>query len=104
VLPLWRSISSLNLMLPKEERKAMLLRLYNDNSPLIDHNKERNMMPGGIRPDLLDAPIDEKKAQDTKSEDVDSEDAKSEHVNGQKAEQIDSNGALELPDVEMNES
>ncbi|KAK7733567.1 tRNA (cytosine-5-)-methyltransferase ncl1 [Botryosphaeria dothidea] len=40
VLPLWRSISSLNLMLPKEERKAMLLRLYNDNSELIDHSKK----------------------------------------------------------------
>merc|ERR1711881_422551 len=26
VLPLWRSINSINLMLPKEERKAMLLR------------------------------------------------------------------------------
>ncbi|KAF4534485.1 Methyltransferase [Lasiodiplodia theobromae] len=40
VLPLWRSISSLNLMLPKEDRKAMLLRLYNDNSELIDHSKK----------------------------------------------------------------
>jgi len=42
VLPLWRSMASLNLMLPKEERKAMLLRLFNDDSPLVDHNKERN--------------------------------------------------------------
>ncbi|KAE9983431.1 hypothetical protein EG327_005474 [Venturia inaequalis] len=41
VLPLWRSMHSLNLMLPKEERKAMLLRLYNDNSELIDHSKIR---------------------------------------------------------------
>ena len=39
VLPLWRSIFSVNLMLPKEERRAMLLRLYNDNSPLIDTSK-----------------------------------------------------------------
>lgn len=45
VLPLWRSMSSLNLMLPKEERKAMLLRLYNDDSPLIDHSKERFNKP-----------------------------------------------------------
>jgi multisite-specific tRNA:(cytosine-C5)-methyltransferase len=29
-------------MLPKEERKAMLLRLYNDNSELIDHSKNRD--------------------------------------------------------------
>lgn len=41
VLSLWRSLHSLNLMLPKEDRKAMLLRLYNDESPLLDHSKER---------------------------------------------------------------
>lgn len=41
VLPLWRSLHSLNLMLPKEDRKAMLLRLYNDDSPLLDHSKDR---------------------------------------------------------------
>jgi len=34
-------MASLNLMLPKEERKAMLLRLYNDDTPLIDHSQER---------------------------------------------------------------
>jgi multisite-specific tRNA:(cytosine-C5)-methyltransferase len=38
-------------MLPKEERKAMLLRIYNDNSPLIDHNKERNMKPQNPAPE-----------------------------------------------------
>ncbi len=41
VLPLWRSLHSLNLMLPKEDRKAMLLRLYNDDSPLLDSSKNR---------------------------------------------------------------
>lgn len=35
-LPLWKSIHSLNLMLPKEDRSAMLLRLFNDSSPLIN--------------------------------------------------------------------
>ncbi|KAF2458680.1 hypothetical protein BDY21DRAFT_283543 [Lineolata rhizophorae] len=34
VLPLWKSISSVNLMLPKEERRAMLLRLFNDQTEL----------------------------------------------------------------------
>lgn len=29
-------------MLPKEDRKAMLLRLYNDDSPLMDHSKGRS--------------------------------------------------------------
>ncbi|KAL8842916.1 MAG: hypothetical protein Q9170_000320 [Blastenia crenularia] len=41
VLPLWRSLHSLNLMLPKEDRKAMLLRLYNEIIPLQDTSKER---------------------------------------------------------------
>ena len=36
VFPLWKSVQSLNLMLPKEDRKAMLLRLFNDDRPLIN--------------------------------------------------------------------
>lgn len=36
---MWRSAASVNLMLPKEERKAMLLRLFNDDSELIDHSQ-----------------------------------------------------------------
>ena len=28
-------------MLPKEDRKAMLLRIYNDMTPLMDHSKDR---------------------------------------------------------------
>ncbi len=47
VFPLWKSIQSLNLMLPKEERKAMLLRLFNDGSDLINLQQH----PGGRRPD-----------------------------------------------------
>ncbi|KAF4126642.1 multisite-specific tRNA:(cytosine-C5)-methyltransferase [Geosmithia morbida] len=35
-LPLWKSIHSLNLMLPKEDRSAMLLRVFNDTSPLVN--------------------------------------------------------------------
>lgn len=38
VLPLWRGVASLNLMLPKEERKALLLRLFDDDCDLIDHS------------------------------------------------------------------
>ncbi|KAI9672899.1 MAG: hypothetical protein M1829_004449 [Trizodia sp. TS-e1964] len=37
VFPIWRSLHSLNLMLPKEDRKALLLRLYNDETPLSNH-------------------------------------------------------------------
>ncbi|KAI4603316.1 hypothetical protein KJ359_006109 [Pestalotiopsis sp. 9143b] len=35
-LPLWKSFLSLNLMLPKEDRAAMLLRIFNDTSPVIN--------------------------------------------------------------------
>ncbi|KAK5126129.1 hypothetical protein LTR85_011484 [Meristemomyces frigidus] len=37
-LPLWRSLHSLNLMLPKEDRKAMLLRIFNEDVELINHS------------------------------------------------------------------
>ncbi|KAI0392040.1 S-adenosyl-L-methionine-dependent methyltransferase [Xylariaceae sp. FL0594] len=36
VLPLWKSFHSLNLMLPKEDRSAMMVRLFNDSSPVIN--------------------------------------------------------------------
>ncbi|KAK4103491.1 S-adenosyl-L-methionine-dependent methyltransferase [Parathielavia hyrcaniae] len=41
-LPLWKSFQSLNLMLPKEDRAAMLLRIYNDTTPLINMGIQRN--------------------------------------------------------------
>ncbi|TDZ14461.1 Multisite-specific tRNA:(cytosine-C(5))-methyltransferase [Colletotrichum orbiculare MAFF 240422] len=40
-LPLWKSIHSLNLMLPKEDRTAMLLRIFNDNTPLINNSLQK---------------------------------------------------------------
>ncbi|KAH6996178.1 S-adenosyl-L-methionine-dependent methyltransferase [Ilyonectria sp. MPI-CAGE-AT-0026] len=42
-LPLWKSIHSLNLMLPKEDRAAMLLRIFNDTSPLINISLNKQM-------------------------------------------------------------
>ncbi|KAE8333422.1 S-adenosyl-L-methionine-dependent methyltransferase [Aspergillus sergii] len=41
VLPLWRSLHSVNLMLPKEERRAMLLRIFNDDTPLVNITDKR---------------------------------------------------------------
>ncbi|EPS38481.1 hypothetical protein H072_7778 [Dactylellina haptotyla CBS 200.50] len=41
VLPLWKSRFTLNLMLPKEERKAMLLRLFDDTEGPRDSTKEQ---------------------------------------------------------------
>ncbi|KAJ5082316.1 tRNA (C5-cytosine) methyltransferase NCL1 [Penicillium argentinense] len=45
VLPLWRSLHSLNLMLPKEERRAMLLRIFNDDTPLINTTLKKPTSP-----------------------------------------------------------
>ena len=43
VIPLWRSMHSLNLMLAKEDRTAMLLRIFNDTTPLVNnHNVSKN--------------------------------------------------------------
>ncbi|EON96598.1 putative trna (cytosine-5-)-methyltransferase ncl1 protein [Phaeoacremonium minimum UCRPA7] len=41
-LPLWKSFHSLNLMLPKEDRAAMLLRIYNDTTPLVNNVQPKN--------------------------------------------------------------
>ncbi|KAL9615871.1 MAG: hypothetical protein Q9160_009192 [Pyrenula sp. 1 TL-2023] len=45
VFPLWKSIKSLNLMLPKEDRKAMLLRLFNDSTPLVNQSMQKQQTP-----------------------------------------------------------
>jgi multisite-specific tRNA:(cytosine-C5)-methyltransferase len=50
VFPLWKSIQSVNLMLPKEERKAMLLRLFNDGGELVNL-QQIQQHPGGKRPE-----------------------------------------------------
>ncbi|KAL3475881.1 S-adenosyl-L-methionine-dependent methyltransferase [Aspergillus californicus] len=41
VLPLWRSLHSINLMLPKEDRRAMLLRIFNDDTPVLNTTQKR---------------------------------------------------------------
>ncbi|TVY73617.1 tRNA (cytosine(34)-C(5))-methyltransferase [Lachnellula suecica] len=42
VIPLWRSLHSLNLMLAKEDRTAMLLRIFNDTTPLVNNHNPSN--------------------------------------------------------------
>lgn len=61
-LPLWKSFHSLNLMLPKEDRSAMLLRIYNDTTPLVNTmlNKKKEQ----------DAPDQTKSVDETHDEDV----------------------------------
>ncbi|RPA92698.1 S-adenosyl-L-methionine-dependent methyltransferase [Choiromyces venosus 120613-1] len=42
VFPLWKSRHSCNLMLPKDERKAMLMRLFNDESGVKDSTNKNS--------------------------------------------------------------
>lgn len=96
VLPLWRSLHSLNLMLPKEERKAMLLRLFDEDGPLMDHSKDR-FNKGGA--DRIKKEVGEKNDDmdiDVKSEDDVEDDVKDEiDVDGE-GEDV---GAAGLSDV-----
>ncbi|KAH8699099.1 putative methyltransferase [Talaromyces proteolyticus] len=66
VLPLWRSMFSVNLMLPKEDRRAMLLRIFNDDTPVQHSTTPRGVavsteqetdMPNP-QPDLADQTAD----------------------------------------------
>ncbi|QSZ29945.1 hypothetical protein DSL72_004463 [Monilinia vaccinii-corymbosi] len=53
-LPLWRSLHSLNLMLAKEDRSAMLLRIFNDTTPLVNNSvgaqREAELKKEGVAP------------------------------------------------------
>lgn len=87
-LPLWRSIASLNLMLPKEDRRAMLLRIYNEDVELINHSDPKSKGYKGSRPAEDDAKELEKKiAEDDGSEGVATVGAAPTEVDAMAAEQ-----------------
>ncbi|KJX94378.1 methyltransferase ncl1 like protein [Zymoseptoria brevis] len=68
-LPLWRSKASLNLMLPKEDRRAMLLRIYNEEVELINHSDPKHGISTGSLPAGNDAKeLQEKIANDNSEE------------------------------------
>ncbi|ORY62958.1 S-adenosyl-L-methionine-dependent methyltransferase [Pseudomassariella vexata] len=73
VLPLWKSFQSLNLMLPKEDRSAMLLRLYNDTTPVINQTlKEKAKMEANAeeaKPEVKDEKTEIHNGGNTSSED-----------------------------------
>jgi multisite-specific tRNA:(cytosine-C5)-methyltransferase len=87
-LPLWRSMYSLNLMLPKEDRRAMLLRLFNEEPPLINHSDpkqtgyEAATKAGEIADSELKEAQEELGADDDVEVDVENGDG-DEEVNGQ---------------------
>jgi multisite-specific tRNA:(cytosine-C5)-methyltransferase len=72
-------------MLPKEERKAMLLRLFNDETELVDHAKDRERIAA------------EKRAEKAESDKMD-EDVKEEIKTEVKSENAeDEEGSVQLP-------
>lgn len=75
VLPLWKSIHSLNLMLPKEDRAAMLLRIFNDTTALINNTLHKQKNQNDQKDSNKPAELAEKKvegdAQDGEAEQAD---------------------------------
>ncbi|KAK2042548.1 NOL1/NOP2/sun family protein [Colletotrichum somersetense] len=78
-LPLWKSIHSLNLMLPKEDRTAMLLRIFNDTTPLINNSlqKQRQIDEAAKAKAAEGASVEEKEEEQQQEEEeaIDMEDA-----------------------------
>ncbi|KAI0541253.1 NOL1/NOP2/sun family protein [Xylaria digitata] len=62
VLPLWKSFQSLNLMLPKEDRAAMMLRLFNDTSPVINRTLKESAK---LEADAADSDVKEEPKEET---------------------------------------
>jgi multisite-specific tRNA:(cytosine-C5)-methyltransferase len=58
VFPVWRSLHSFNLMLPKEDRRALLLRLYNDSTPLVNTTQKRESLLAKSTPEIPDNVVD----------------------------------------------
>lgn len=68
-LPLWKSFLSLNLMLPKEDRAAMLLRIFNDTSPVVnmslkDSAKKDSDASAAQTPAVEEAKVEEAKVEE----------------------------------------
>lgn len=56
-------------MLPKEERKAMLLRLFNDETELVDHAKDRERLAAEKRAEKAESDaMDEDVKKEVKTE------------------------------------
>jgi multisite-specific tRNA:(cytosine-C5)-methyltransferase len=80
VFPLWKSLHSLNLMLPKEDRKALLLRLFNDDTPLVNIS-HRNASGDAPRQEVAvdaEADLEKEEAEHTRRNSSSGEDDESE--------------------------
>ncbi|KAI5858849.1 S-adenosyl-L-methionine-dependent methyltransferase [Tricharina praecox] len=73
ILPLWKSRFSCNLMLPKDDRKAMLLRLFDDTSDIKDSTNKNHHSHRDANVAAKLAKAEEAEGAEEKSEEVDTE-------------------------------
>lgn len=103
ILPLWRSLYSLNLMLPKEERRAMLLRIFNDETPLVNTTQKRDAAVAAAQAredDELETPL-ESGIEQQESEAM-NEDAADDTLPSREEEQAIKEGSLALGQEEQD--
>ena len=101
-LPLWRSLHSLNLMLPKEERRAMLLRIYDEDVVLVNNmdpalraaNKEGGAKAQAEESEKADGSVQAEKTNGGEGKDVAKDDAVEGDENANDA--IEENGGVEI--------
>ena len=101
-------------MLPKEDRKAMLLRLYNEDTPLMDHSKDRfhsgNAKQVAKKEDVNGEPSEVKLEDEAKDEVKEEMNVKAEGEEGDLApaseddEDVDGGVKLEREDDVLDES
>ncbi|KAK2067727.1 hypothetical protein P8C59_001440 [Phyllachora maydis] len=95
-MPLWKSFQSVNLMLPKEDRAAMLLRIFNDSTPLVNTGLAKNQSQGG------EAEVTESVAEAAESVAEATESAKDEETaEPTETQPVQSEGVVEAKDREM---
>ena len=103
IFPLWKSLHSLNLMLPKEDRKALLLRLFNDDTPLINLS-QRHANGAAAKVEIkVESSIEQEEAEQRRNSSSGEEDdgggvpingIASEHPAGTKAEEVEAESSI----------
>ncbi|PHH77146.1 hypothetical protein CDD82_3647 [Ophiocordyceps australis] len=93
-LPLWKSIHSLNLMLPKEDRAAMLLRVYNDTTPLVNTSLQKKQQ----QQQQQQQQTDKDAAENGEAENGAGSEEETENVQGESEEAVE---AKHIPEVDV---
>ena len=86
-------------MLPKEDRKAMLLRLYNDETPLENNSKQRSKEKVEIRAEEIETEEAEEKDAPDRANTSSEDEALDAKVEADVEEDLD-DGGVRLPDAD----